>query len=608
MGAFKSDGLFANEDRPSLPRSADDTTLPERIHGYVPICRLGRGGTSDVYLGISNGSASDFRKLVVLKLLQPSLRRDAYSVEMFRREARIAARLSHPNTVQTFAIEEIDDFDVLVMEYLEGATLSSVLRCASRDPSKRYVGPLLGAVCQALSGLHYVHELSDFSGECLQLVHRDVKPANIFITFDGHVKVLDFGIAKVSAQARDATTSTYLKGTVQYMAPELINDAPAVDRRSDIFSAGVVLWEVVHGRRLWGTRTHGEIFRSLAVGELPLESPSGSYIVSPRIDRIYRRALSVAPQERPQSAEDLRLELLEALDEQRLDHSPEALATMMEEWFGAARRKRSVEINERIETLSAVQSTTTASVPASASYTGSASLHTGSRPADSSASTTLPSGRRSTPMVWIPIVAALAFSGGGLAMWMRASQVPPDAVASVDADESVIVRISAEPSHAEILLDGVVLEGNPVHLERTRDDTPHTLVVRASGYEQRYLELRLDRSRDVDLSLVRHVAPSKQDAYAPMPAQVAALGAPGSERDATDEARPNNGANKAVRKPQTRSARVAAPPKATNPAPEDRPTRELQMSRLDELGTPPDSRSRFAPLERRDLKPFQGSR
>lgn len=605
MGAFKSDGLFTSEDRSPAARTDEDAPLPERVGGYAPICRLGRGGTSDVYLGLSVGSESDFRKLVVLKLLQPELRRDPYSAEMFRREARIAARLSHPNTVQTFAIEETDDCSVLVMEYLEGAPLGAVLRCAARDPEREHLGPLLGAVAQALSGLHYVHELSDFDGECLQLVHRDIKPGNIFITYDGDVKVLDFGIAKVSAQARDATTSTYLKGTAQYMAPELINDVAAVDRRSDIFSMGVVLWELAHGRRLWGSKTNGEIFRGLVMGDLPLGRPGEHPDVAPQLDRLCRRAMSIAPQDRHQTAEEMRQDVLTVLEELRLDHGRERLASLMETWFGAARRRRASEISERIATLAPGRAPTTLPPVDSPSMPG------GSVASGSAMSATLATPRGPSRSVWLPLLAALTLSMGGVAAWVASRAAP---VASAPAPgENVVVRISAQPTHAEILLDGVRLDGNPVHLERPIDDAPHTLVVRASGYEQRYLELRLDRSRDIDLTLLPQTTEPRQAPVAAVAAPVAAASTAvprvaGSD-DADIEILTEETTRRPVRpaRPRPSSAAAtakapepeAAPPPATKPA---APT----MPRLSEGAAGSDaSNSRFAPLQRRDLKPFQ---
>lgn len=604
MGAFKSNGLFTSEDRPPAARTDEDAPLPERIGGYAPICRLGRGGTSDVYLGLSVGSENDFRKLVVLKLLQPELRRDAYSAEMFRREARIAARLSHPNTVQTFAIEETDDCSVLVMEYLEGAPLGAVLRCASRDPERGQLGPLLGAIGQALSGLHYVHELSDFGGECLQLVHRDIKPGNIFITFDGHVKVLDFGIAKVSAQARDATTSTYLKGTAQYMAPELINDVSAVDRRSDIFSMGVVLWEIVHGRRLWGSKTNGEIFRGLVMGDLPTGLPGENPSVPPQLDAVCRRAMSIAPRDRQQTAEELRQELLAALDELRLDHGRETLAAAMETWFGAARRRRATEISERIAALALDRTR------ASASLVEAPSLPSASAASGAAMSATMSAPRRPARAVWLPAVAALMFAVGGVGFWLTSRDAP--AASSPSAAQNVIVRIAAQPAHAEIQLDGMVLHGNPVHLERRSDDAPHTLVVRASGFEQRYLELRLDRSRDIDVALLPRTPTPPGEPMAAVAAPVAAAAAAGHvgsrDDDAEIEIFSDESTHRAPRPARSRhvlAAEAAGKREVESSTVSASPAPAPPMPSLADETHPDASPSRFAPLQRRELKPFQ---
>src|SRR5260370_910736 len=184
---------------------------------YKLLAELGRGGMANVYLAVARGP-SGFNKLVVLKCLRSDLASDTELLAMFLDEARLAARLNHPHVVQTYEVGEYVGRPVIVMEYLEGQVLSSLVQRAQSNNAL----PLslhLRVIIDALEGLHHAHELTDYDGKPLGLVHRDISPQNVFVTFDGHVKVLDFGIAK-AATSQSQTATGILKGKVKYMAPE----------------------------------------------------------------------------------------------------------------------------------------------------------------------------------------------------------------------------------------------------------------------------------------------------------------------------------------------------------------------------------------------------
>ncbi|MGK3994671.1 protein kinase domain-containing protein [Sorangium sp. So ce1024] len=266
---------------------------------YRLIAKLGQGGMAEVFLAAHRGPLG-FEKLVVIKRLKPGIATEPEVNAMFLDEARLAARLNHPNVVQTYECGQIDDQYYIVMEYLEGHSLDRI--CRKLDPS-RHRAVYLAILSDALAGLHYAHDLMDFNGQPLHVVHRDISPHNIFVTYDGQAKVVDFGIAKWAT--RDADTSTgVVKGKIRYMAPEQAL-ATMVDRRADIFSMGLIFWELVVGERFWGDLSDVQILQRLTFGEIP--QLRDRWPAAPEaLDRICSRALAMRPEDRYATAAQMR--------------------------------------------------------------------------------------------------------------------------------------------------------------------------------------------------------------------------------------------------------------------------------------------------------------
>jgi ABC-type branched-subunit amino acid transport system substrate-binding protein/tRNA A-37 threonylcarbamoyl transferase component Bud32 len=257
---------------------------------------------SEVYLTLVQGGLGGFQKLVAVKLLRRDLAEDEGFRRMFLEEARLTARLNHPNVVQTNDVGEDQGRYYIAMEYLEGQTFERVRR--ARNASKLF--PLtmqIQMLADVLAGLHYAHELVDYDGSPLAIVHRDVTPSNVFITYDGQVKLVDFGIAKV-LDSLNHTKVGVLKGKARYMAPEQITGG-AIDRRADIFSVGVMLWEVLSGGPIWSGRNESEILRRVASGDLPAVARESH----PVLVRICNKAMAYRAEDRYPTAEALRLDL-----------------------------------------------------------------------------------------------------------------------------------------------------------------------------------------------------------------------------------------------------------------------------------------------------------
>ena len=225
--------------------------------GYRRIAELGRGGMATVHLAAMQGSHR-VTKLVVVKELRPELAVNDEFVVMFFDEARLAARLNHPNIVQSYEVGEEDGRQFIVMEYLEGQPLHRVWN-KLQAAGKMSLALNLQVVHDVLAGLDYAHELTEFNGTHLKIVHRDISPHNVFVTYTGDVKVVDFGIAKAADSSTQTRVGT-LKGKLTYMPPEQAMGEP-VDRRADLFAVGVLLWESAAGRRLWQGMNDGAIMR-----------------------------------------------------------------------------------------------------------------------------------------------------------------------------------------------------------------------------------------------------------------------------------------------------------------------------------------------------------
>lgn len=268
---------------------------------YRLVATLGQGGMGTVHLAYTSG-LGQFRKLLVVKELRQDLVWKDTSVSMFLDEARLAARLDHPNVVQTFEAGEDDGRYFIAMEYLDGQPLSALWERA-RAHTELTLPLQLYVLCEVLSGLHYAHELRDYDGSSLHVVHRDMSPQNVFITFHGQVKVVDFGVAK-ARNASTFTTPGVFKGKLAYAAPEQALGRP-VDARADVFAVGVMLWEAIAGRRYTEQNPTPEAFQARLSGREPHIQE-----VVPEVDselaRICDRALALEPTERYKSAAALR--------------------------------------------------------------------------------------------------------------------------------------------------------------------------------------------------------------------------------------------------------------------------------------------------------------
>jgi serine/threonine-protein kinase len=319
---------------------------PQRIGRYELLAELASGGMASILLARVSDS-SGFERPIVIKRILPHLARESSFVGMFLDEARIVAGIVHPNVVrvQELGVEGTELF--LVMEYLEGESVEGLFKRLTLR--RELLAPRLAAhvIAQACAGLHAAHVLTDPDGLHINLVHRDVSPHNLFITYPGRVKVIDFGIAK-AADRVTRTETGIIKGKHEYMSPEQCKGRP-LDRRSDIFALGAILYELLAGKRLFKRATQLTSLLAITQESVPALS-SVMPGVDPALEAICMRALAGKADDRFPTAADMRVALLAAIGDPGTGADLDAeLAALMKRLF-------SERIEEKREMLQLVRS------------------------------------------------------------------------------------------------------------------------------------------------------------------------------------------------------------------------------------------------------------
>ncbi len=506
---------------------------------YRLIAELGHGGMADVFLAVAQGPAG-FNKLLVVKQLRPSLAEDPEFLTMFLDEARLAARLSHRNVVQTYEVGIDDGAYFIAMEYLDGQALKRIVHRAR--PAGIPLAMHVRILSEALAGLHHAHELRDFDGSPLAVVHRDVSPHNVFVTYTGEVKVVDFGIAKALDSSAE-TGAGVMKGKLAYMSPEQAR-SERVDRRADIFSIGVLLWEAIARRRMWEGMSSATILNRLLRADLPRLCDVAPDVPS-ELDRICTRALAHAPDDRFASA----LEFQQALDAwlatQGTPPTYDQIGAFVCSLFAEDRKLLQAVVEKQVATVNAMSTGAfqavslpeiERSLSGSVTPSGQNDSHGSSRRVHPSLVRITNGGSspglavQDAPSVgpWVPsrsrwpVVAALGALGGVVALVavlgfggrrsdsapvLPATSAPPasSSPAVPPAPDQVDVRIDVRPLEASVFLDGQPLPANP-HTVQVDRGSRHVVRAEAPGFIAVTREVAATESTTLDLTLQR-VAP-----------------------------------------------------------------------------------------------------
>ncbi len=305
------------------------STSTNRFGDYILHDRIGAGGMAEIFLATATG-IEGFEKRVVIKRILPSLSDDEQFVRMFIEEAKLCVALRHPNIVQVHDLGEIEAQYYIAMEYVDGRDLLKTLAACGKKKIGFPTDIALFIVMEALKGLNYAHQLKKPNGEPLGIIHRDVSPSNVLLSFEGEVKIGDFGIAK--ANTREKTATGILKGKFGYMAPEQVTGVP-IDSRADIFAVGIVMYELLTGHRLFAGKNDLAVLEK--VRDARIEPPPRFYRqdLDPELEHIVLRALSRDARDRFQNAHQLHDAIHDYVYRSRATVGPAHLARFMQTLF-----------------------------------------------------------------------------------------------------------------------------------------------------------------------------------------------------------------------------------------------------------------------------------
>jgi serine/threonine-protein kinase len=408
---------MAIADEKTAGAAAGGEAMPKQFGKYTLLRRLAAGGMAELFLALHR-SVAGFEKLIVIKRILPSMNQDQSFIEMLLHEARVAATLSHPNVVQIFDVGQVDGTYYIAMEHIHGEDIQAIVRGMKKMnvaefPLEHTISILLGTC----AGLAYAHDKRDLDGAALGIVHRDISPRNIVVSFTGDVKIVDFGIAKSGTEPGEGDTpSGQLKGKAPYMSPEQASGQP-IDWRSDIFAAGVMLFELTTGRRLFKGASEFETLKMICDKEYPLPSQVKEGY-PPELERIVMRALAKRREDRYQSAREMQADLELFAREERIAVSQVSLTKWMESLFAdklAQQKEALQDVKQLADVIAAQQS--------SMLYEGGTTTGTGTLNASGASSVRAEVPKKSSPVGVIAAVLALCALGGGFVFMRRQNEM-----------------------------------------------------------------------------------------------------------------------------------------------------------------------------------------
>lgn len=500
------------------------------------------------------------QRLVAIKTALTEGAQTAEFERVFLDEARIASLIHHPHVCGVYELGEEQGVLYLVMEWSDGGTLLEVLK---RQPGGVLEPTMASAiVAKVCAGLHAAHELEDESGAPLNVVHRDVTPQNILLSSQGHVRLADFGVAKAQGQIHRPTETGEVKGKLNYMAPEQLT-SKLVDRRVDIFALGCVLYECTTGRRPF--QGDGALSTLYQILEQEVESPVNLVPDYPvELARIVLKALSKQAASRYQTAEEMQKELEAWLISQSALVGETQVARLVMDALGDSIRARNELIELAIERFDSGDFST----GSQSGDGGKATGVTGESSAPGVSTPPRPAEGRGPIWPWAVGLGAVAAAAVFLVTRPPTDAQPAPApavvVTSVKPSEKVKIRVSTNPEHATVTIDGETRE-TPFTIEVEKDDRVREVMIAKKDYLTRVERLQFDKSQDVSYQLQQQEVP------------VVAVSATTTATIAPEVKLPNEKkGTKPVRKPDDpATVNVSQPAPSPQPAPAPKPVTRI---------------------------------
>lgn len=498
---------------------------------YVLSKKIARGGMAEIFLGKHVGE-DGFERVCAIKRILPHYSQDQEFVQMFRDEAHICKRLVHANIVRVEGFEEVDGSYAIIMEYVKGADLRTLLHAVEQAKTRVPIPVACYIIAEAARGLHYAHtKIDEITQQRLGIVHRDISPQNLLISVFGEVKVTDFGIADAESKITE-TRPGIVKGKYSYMSPEQIS-AKEVDARTDVFALSVVLWEMLAMKRLFQGENEVDTIQKVKNCKIDLDLRLLNPDVDPELDEIVRRGLAKDFRKRTKSADQLEVELRRFLSRKYPEFTPQDLGNFLKQNLEskiaelsqdikktltetnqkpsrkAGVKKRAIETDE-VESLEIGDSNLAIAKPVTLSALnrpisharslGSSRSSSLNRPAFSRQSTSytnnglIPQSRssnRSNKGAFLALVACLALMVGGFSIYKLRANVP------------ATITIRTQPQWVKLTIDGIALNRNQYVRASTTSQPKitlkpgkHTLIVNREGYYPFEYKFHLERGEN----------------------------------------------------------------------------------------------------------------
>ena len=332
---------------------------PQKFGRYYVYDKLAVGGMAEIFKARLCGS-KDFQKKFVIKRLNVGKRNRDYLTKLFIDEAHLCSNLSHSNVVHTYDFSMVENRYFIAMEYVEGQDLKQLLIRSTKNRELLNIDTILFIIHEICSGLHYIHNHRTPSGERMDIVHRDLSPANILISYNADIKIADFGIAKNTHRLFQSDPGIR-KGKHEYMSPEQAS-CTKIDHRSDVFCVGIILYELLTGRRLFQSSSDVQALQKVQTCSIP-QASSINPRIPPRLNQIVHTALQKNPALRFQSAEQFRKAIKEIIHPQTIFGAKEELYQIMDRLFKQEKEEERLEEKQVQDVLQNLEKETKINLP-----------------------------------------------------------------------------------------------------------------------------------------------------------------------------------------------------------------------------------------------------